>query len=107
MAGDSSINNASRENPAASLFQRAHQRIVTLQRIDEQLAALVEQRRRAQDELKGLQSQINEEFDRLTKLNADLPASMMSAGASAISVSTFVGANGNGRARELAESDAA
>ncbi len=48
-----------------SLFQKAHAKIVTLQRIDEQLGALVEQRKKLQDELRGGQALINEEFDRV------------------------------------------
>lgn len=52
-------------SPVASLFQKAHGRMVMLQRVDEQLAGLIDQRQKLQDELRHIQSQINEEFDRV------------------------------------------
>jgi hypothetical protein len=58
---------SARENATASLFQKAHQKIVLLQRLDEQLAGLLEQRRKMQDELRGVQALLNDEFDRLTR----------------------------------------
>ena len=54
-------------SPAVSLFQKAHGRMTTLQRIDEQLNALLDQRRKIQEELRTIQQLINEEFDRVTK----------------------------------------
>ena len=50
---------------ATALFQKAHAKMVTMQRVDEQLAALLEQRRKLQDELRCCQLQINEEFERI------------------------------------------
>src|SRR5437763_997411 len=65
-----------RENSAAAaLFQRAHQKMLTLSRIDEQLNTLIDQRKKVQDELKTVQALINEEFDRYTKLMGDMPHS--------------------------------
>ena len=59
---------AAREaSPTLTLFQRAHSRMTTLQRVDEQLAALLEQRRRLQEELRGVQAQINDEFERVMR----------------------------------------
>jgi hypothetical protein len=52
-------------SPTAALFQKAHAKIVTLQRIDEQLTSLVDQRRKLQEELREVQSQINAEFNRV------------------------------------------
>jgi hypothetical protein len=40
--------------------------MTTMQRIDEQLTALMDQRRKLQDELRAVQTLINEEFDRVT-----------------------------------------
>ena len=54
-------------SPAVSLFQKAHGRMTTLQRIDEQLNALLDQRRK-----------INEEFDRVTKQSAGMPNRVLS-----------------------------
>jgi hypothetical protein len=62
---------------AVALFQKAHGRMTTLQRIDEQIAALVEQRRKIQDELKAVQTLINEEFDRVVRTNANGEAPRM------------------------------
>jgi hypothetical protein len=53
------------QSPAVALFQKAHAKMVTLQRVDEQLEALLTQRRKLQDELRCCQLQINEEFDRI------------------------------------------
>jgi len=73
MAGE-----ASRENSAAAaLFQRAHQKMTMLTRIDEQLSGLLDQRRRMQEELKTIQAMINEEFERITKMAIELPASVI------------------------------
>jgi hypothetical protein len=82
-------NSASREtSPAVSLFQKAHGRMTSLQRIDEQLTGLLEQRRKIQDELKTIQSLINEEFERVMRVAGELPNKVLSQIAEA--------ANGNG-----------
>lgn len=52
---------------SVQLFQRAHQKMVILQRVEEQVQQLLNQRRSIQDELRGIQVQINEEFDRLLR----------------------------------------
>src|SRR5256885_16731660 len=65
-----------RENSAAAaLFQRAHQKMLTLARIDEQLVTLLDQRKKVQDELKTCQAMINEEFDRYTRVAGEYAAS--------------------------------
>jgi hypothetical protein len=58
---------------AASLFQKAHGKIVMLQRLDAQLGSLLEQRKRLQDDLSSVQAQINEEFDRLMRQADEAP----------------------------------
>jgi len=65
-------------SPAVSLFQKAHGRMTTLQRIDEQLNALVDQRRKIQEELRTIQQLINEEFDRVTKQSPGMPSRVLS-----------------------------
>lgn len=65
-------------SPAVSLFQKAHGRMTTLQRIDEQLNALLDQRRKIQEELRTIQQLINEEFDRVTKQSAGMPNRVLS-----------------------------
>ena len=62
---------------AVALFQKAHGRMTTLQRIDEQIAALVDQRRKIQDELRAVQSLINEEFDRVVRTTGEVPNRML------------------------------
>src|SRR5688572_6036201 len=66
--------------PAAGLFQRAHSKMVLVQRLDAQLAAIIEQRRKAQDELDSVQNQINEEFDRFKKESEETPIRLMGEG---------------------------
>lgn len=64
MANDPNVHQVS---PAVSLFQKAHGRMTTVQRIDEQVSALLDQRRKIQEELRTIQQLINEEFDRVTE----------------------------------------
>src|SRR5689334_7816945 len=59
--------------PLTALFQKAHGRLSMLQRIDEQIAGLLDQRRRVQDDLRGIQGLINDQFDRAIKVNDDAP----------------------------------
>ena len=51
-------------SPTVALFQRAHQKMTQLGRIDEQLNQLLSRRRALQDELRAVQNEINDEFDR-------------------------------------------
>jgi chaperonin cofactor prefoldin len=68
MANDSAVASVPPQaSPTAALFQKAHAKLVTLQRIDEQLTSLLDQRKKLQDELREVQTQINEEFDRVIK----------------------------------------
>jgi len=62
-----------------ALFQKAHAKMVTLQRVDDQLVALTDQRKKLQDELRTLQTQINDEFNRLVQQPADAPGGMAAA----------------------------
>jgi hypothetical protein len=58
---------------SVQLFQRAHQKMVMLQRVEDQLQQLLNQRRSVQDELRGIQAQINDEFDRLLRAGGTAP----------------------------------
>ena len=62
---------AGKDSPqSVQLFQRAHQKMVMLQRVEDQIQQLLNQRRSVQDELRGIQAQINDEFDRLLRAGA-------------------------------------
>lgn len=56
-----------------AMFQKAHSQIAALQRVDEQIAGLMEQRRKATEELRAIQTQINHEFKRVLELNRIQP----------------------------------
>ena len=66
-------------SPTVTLFQKAHAKMITLQRVDEQVQNLLAQRRSLQDELRAIQSQINDEFDRLLNTNVDEPLPKLNA----------------------------
>ncbi len=65
------------QSPCVALFQKAHQKLVTLQRLDEQLTSLLTQRRKLQDDLKEVQEQINEEFERVMQVADQTPARIL------------------------------
>src|SRR5438128_12668516 len=73
---DSAVREAN--SPAVGLFQKAHGKMVMLQRLDAQLGSLLEQRRKIQDELSAVQSQINDEFDRVMRQAEETPARILS-----------------------------
>jgi hypothetical protein len=74
MQGESATQGSS---PAVGLFQKAHGKMVMLQRLDAQLASLLEQRRKIQDELSSVQAQINDEFDRVMRQAEETPARIL------------------------------
>jgi hypothetical protein len=63
------------------LFQRAHQKIAMLARLDEQVMQLLARRRQLQEELRAVQIEINEEFDRLIRLVDEPPPALRGYGA--------------------------
>ena len=77
MSNDAAVANAPAQAPAAApsptvaLFQKAHAKIVTLQRVEEQLNNLLEQRKKLQEELRGVQGQINDEINRVVQQAED------------------------------------
>ncbi|MEM8875349.1 MAG: hypothetical protein AAGD32_13965 [Planctomycetota bacterium] len=64
-AGEVEGNGTAVSSPVVPLFKTAHQKIVTLARLDEQLATILEQRVALQAEIRGIRGQINNEFDRV------------------------------------------
>jgi hypothetical protein len=52
-----------------ALFQRAHNKVVSLARMDDQIAAMVVQHERLQEEIRAVQNEINHEFERALKFN--------------------------------------
>ncbi len=60
----SSENTTGDVSPTVQLFQRAHQKMTQLGRLDEQIAQLLARRRGLHDEVRAVQVEINEEFDR-------------------------------------------
>lgn len=70
--------NNSQTSQAVQLFQDAHQKMVMLKRVDEQMNQLIQRRRGLMDELRHVQSQINEEFQRLFEVPGDLPDRLQS-----------------------------
>ena len=57
-----------------TLFQKAHSHVASLQRVDDQIAALFEQRRRSLEDLRAVQAQINAEFERVFELDRVVPS---------------------------------
>ncbi len=51
-------------SPTVALFQKTHASLVTLHRLDDQIAGLAEKRRKIQGELREAQAMLNEEIDR-------------------------------------------
>ncbi len=89
-----------------ALFQRAHNKIISLQRLDDQIAALVAQHQRLQEEVRDVQSEINEEFERALRYNQapeKLPAGMLEAAKARALAAP--GSNGNGNALATPEVD--
>ncbi|CAN5518763.1 hypothetical protein BH09PLA1_BH09PLA1_25710 [soil metagenome] len=71
--------------PYVQLFQKAHQKIVLLERLEEQLAQLITKRQDLQEELRIVQRQINEELEMRINLNGESPTRILNnvAGAAA------------------------
>jgi hypothetical protein len=79
MSTPPTTNGVSRDSTRfVALFQKAHAHIATLRKVDDQIAALFEQRRKSLEELRAVQSQINNEFDRVLELERVIPADMLS-----------------------------
>jgi hypothetical protein len=79
------------------LFQKAHQKIVLLERLDEQVMQLWTKRQELQDELRAVQAQINQELEQRIKSSGDSPTKLLGAIAGSA-------AKGNGPPRFAAQS---
>lgn len=74
----SSENTPGDVSPTVQLFQRAHQKMTQLSRIDEQINQLLTRRKGLQDELRAVQAEINDEFDRqLGGVDESMPAKVV------------------------------
>jgi hypothetical protein len=61
----------------ASIFQKAYARAVALQRMDEQIGALLEQRQRLEHEFREAQTEVNVECERMLKSASIAPAKIL------------------------------
>jgi hypothetical protein len=82
----------------AAIFQKAYARAVALQRLDEQLQALIDQRQKLEADFREAQLEVNEECDRMLKNAHVAPARMLAQLAEADMGEPGVTVNnGNGR----------
>ncbi len=61
----------------ASIFQKAYARAVALQRMDEQIGALLEQRQKLENEFREAQTEVNVECERMLKSASIAPAKIL------------------------------
>ena len=61
----------------ASIFQKAYARAVALQRMDEQIAAMLEQRQKLESEFRDAQAEVNAECERMLNSAAIAPAKIL------------------------------
>ena len=84
--------------PYVQLFQRAHQHIVMLDRLEEQLAQLWSKRMELQEELRDLQQQINEELEDRINGTGESPKSVLANIAGVVTATPAGNASGAGQA---------
>jgi hypothetical protein len=63
--------------PYVQLFQKAHQKIVLLERLEEQLAQMIAKRQDLQEELRIVQRHINDELEQRINVNGESPARIL------------------------------
>ena len=63
--------------PYVQLFQKAHQKIVLLERLEEQLAQMAAKRQDLQEELRIVQRHINEELEMRINVNGESAARIL------------------------------
>ena len=61
----------------ASIFQKAYARAVALQRMDEQITAMLEQRQKLEAEFRDAQGEVNAECERMLNSASIAPAKML------------------------------
>jgi hypothetical protein len=82
----------------AAIFQKAYARAVALQRLDEQISVLIEQRQKLESDFREAQAEVNDECERMLKISAIAPARMLAQLASPAEMAQAgLSSNGNGR----------
>ena len=88
----------------ATIFQKAYARAVALQRMDEQIGALLDQRQRLENDFREAQAEVNAECERMLRSASIAPAKILAhlaeAGAAAeetVEITTNAAVSGNGR----------
>ena len=85
----------------AAIFQKAYARAVALQRMDEQIGALLEQRQKLESEFREAQAEVNAECERMLKSASIAPAKILAqlaeAGAATSETVSVTTPGGNGR----------
>ncbi|MEO6434149.1 MAG: hypothetical protein ABIP55_00080 [Tepidisphaeraceae bacterium] len=81
----------------ASIFQKAYARAVALQRMDEQISGLLEQRQRLEHDFRDAQAEVNAECERMLRSASIAPAKILAQMAEHGAASN-ADSHGNGRA---------
>jgi hypothetical protein len=91
----------------ASIFQKAYARAVALQRMDEQITALLEQRQKLENDFREAQAEVNAECERMLKSASIAPAKILAqlAEAGADPAGAAMGNGANGRFGEMKASE--
>ena len=61
----------------AAIFQKAYARAVALQRMDEQIGTLLDQRQKLEDEFREAQAEVNEECERMIRSASIAPSKIL------------------------------
>jgi len=85
----------------ASIFQKAYARAVALQRMDEQITALLEQRQKLENDFRDAQAEVNTECDRMLKSASIAPAKILAQMAEHNSTHGQNGDSSNGHSRSM------
>ncbi|HYO08205.1 MAG TPA: hypothetical protein VER17_04475 [Tepidisphaeraceae bacterium] len=82
----------------AAIFQKAYARAVALQRLDEQISALLDQRQKLESDFREAQAEVNQECERMLTCSSIAPAKLLAQLAeSGAAVDPHLVAGGNGR----------
>lgn len=82
----------------ATIFQKAYARAVALQRMDEQIAGLLEQRQKLEQDFRDAQAEVNVECDRMLNSASVGPAKILAHMAEQQGNAFNSDSHGNGRA---------
>jgi len=61
----------------AAIFQKAYARAVALQRLDEQISALLDQRQKLETDFRDAQAEVNDECERMLSCSSIAPAKLL------------------------------